>query len=52
VTVAEVSPALADTPVGVPGADGAGAGALGVTEADEALAAPGPTALVAVTVNV
>ena len=48
-TTAEASPAVAETP---PGAAGAVAGALGVTDADAADAGPVPTAFVAVTVNV
>jgi hypothetical protein len=49
VTLAEVSPAVADTPVGAPGAV---AGATGVTDDEGALAEPVPTALEAVTKNV
>jgi len=48
-TVAEVSPALADTPVGAPGAF---AGATGVTDDEGGLAGLDPTALEAVTKNV
>jgi hypothetical protein len=48
-TVAEPLPAMALTP---PGAPGAPAGALGVTEFDGALAGPAPIELFAVTVNV
>jgi hypothetical protein len=47
-TVAVVSPALAVTPVGAAGTDSA----VGVTELDAVDAAPLPTELVAVTVNV
>ena len=47
-TVADALPAVAVTPVGAPGADGA----LGVTALDGAEAGPAPFALVADTVNV
>jgi hypothetical protein len=52
VTVAEVSPAVAETPVGIPGTVAAVAGATGLTDEEGELAGPGPTALVAVTVKV
>jgi len=52
VTVAEVSPAVADTPVGVPGGVAGKTGRTGVTDEEAELAGPVPTALVAVTVNV
>ena len=47
-TAADALPAVAVTPVGAPGADGA----LGVTALDGAEAGPAPFALVADTVNV
>ena len=47
-TVAELLPAVADTPVGVPGA----VGAVGVTALDGEEAGPVPMALVADTVKV
>ncbi len=47
-TLACPSPAVADTPVGAPGT----VGPVGVTALEGADSGPGPTALVAVTVNV